>query len=311
VTGPDRTRNRVIDSRQIAAFSALVRHRRFILAAEELFLTQSAVSHAIKTLERDVGCQLFERNGRSVGLTRAGQRFLQHTEKILDEMRAARLELEEFSAAHHRNLCVGAGTLAVHYVLPTVLRDFRKRYPKCRVKLEAGKLPDLLQLLAAHKIDFAIGLAWGRAGEFVYEELFEDELLFYVAAHHPWARLRRVPRTDIAEETFVIPLKDGPTSAFVEQHFRSEKITPVNLTAPGSLEAAKQLVATGFGVGVFTRWQVRAEEKAGAIVAVPLTPKRLIRHWVAARPKGRELLPIELEFVKSCKAAFADLGRDP
>jgi DNA-binding transcriptional LysR family regulator len=300
----------VIDSRQIAAFAALVRHRRFTLAAEDLFLTQSAVSHAIKTLERDVGCRLFERTGRSVVPTRAGQRFHQHTEKILDEMRAARLELEDFSAAHHRQLCVGAGTLAVHYILPPVLREFRKKYPKCKVLIEAGKLDDLLDLMTAHKLDFAIGLASGGTGDFVYEDLFTDELLFYVAPHHPWARLRRVPRAEIAEETFVIPLKDGPTSTIVEKHLRAEKITPVHLTAPGSLEAAKQLVAAGFGVGVFTRWQVKAEAAQGAIVAVPVTAKRLVRRWVAARPKGRELLPIEQEFIKSCKEAFADLDRE-
>ena len=79
-----------LDSRQLHAFAALARRGSFTLAAKDLFLTQSAVSHAIKALEDDVGCRLLDRVGRRVLLTQAGEQFLRHTEKILREMEAAR-----------------------------------------------------------------------------------------------------------------------------------------------------------------------------------------------------------------------------
>jgi DNA-binding transcriptional LysR family regulator len=303
-------RNRIIDGRQIAAFAALVRHRRFKLAAEELFLTQSAVSHAIKSLEEDLGSRLFNRTGRKVVLTRAGERFQEHAEKILGEMRAARLELEQLSAEHHRQLCFGASTLTAHYILPPVLQEFKKKYPKCRVRLESGTMPELLEQVRAHKIDFAIGLDWTHTDDLVFQRLFEDELLFYVAGQHPWAHLRRIPRNVISEETFVVPLKEGGTSGILSRFFRSEKIAAVNSTAPGSLEAAKQLVAAGFGVGVFARWQVRAEAASGILIAVPLTTKRIVREWIVARPKGRESLPIEEEFIRRCAEAFQALSAE-
>ena len=84
-----------IDSRQLRAFAALSRTGSFTLAAKELFLSQSAVSHSMKALETDVGCRLFDRVGKKVLLTQAGEALLHHTEKILQEMAAARAGLEQ------------------------------------------------------------------------------------------------------------------------------------------------------------------------------------------------------------------------
>ncbi|MES1166607.1 MAG: LysR family transcriptional regulator [Pseudomonadota bacterium] len=87
----------ILDSRQILAFSALARRGSLTLAAKDLFLTQSAVSHAIKALEEEVGCRLVDRAGKRVLLTQAGEQFLRHTDKIMSEMEAARAELENGS----------------------------------------------------------------------------------------------------------------------------------------------------------------------------------------------------------------------
>ena len=84
-----------IDSRQLRAFVTLARTGSFTMAAKELFLSQSAVSHSMKALETDVGCRLFDRVGKKVLLTQAGETLLQHANKILNEMAAARLGLEQ------------------------------------------------------------------------------------------------------------------------------------------------------------------------------------------------------------------------
>src|ERR1051325_1253341 len=85
-----------LDTRQLRAFATLARRGSFTLAAKELHLSQSAVSHSMKALETDVGCRLFDRLGKKVLLTQAGEALLQHTEKILQEMATARAVLEEF-----------------------------------------------------------------------------------------------------------------------------------------------------------------------------------------------------------------------
>lgn len=84
----------ILDSRKLLAFATLAKVRSFTVAARELHLTQSAISHAIKALERDLDCRLFDRLGRTVSLTASGQRLLAHTDIILDEMKSAREDLK-------------------------------------------------------------------------------------------------------------------------------------------------------------------------------------------------------------------------
>ncbi len=93
----------ILDSRKLLAFATLARVGSFTLAARELHLTQSAVSHAIKSLEQELACRLFDRHGRSVSLTHAGLQLLDHAHKILAEMRDARAELTSLGkiAANH------------------------------------------------------------------------------------------------------------------------------------------------------------------------------------------------------------------
>jgi DNA-binding transcriptional LysR family regulator len=87
----------VFDTRQLLAFAAVARLGSFTRAAQELLLTQSAVSHAIKALEEQAGCRLFERSGRRVTLTQSGEQFLQHVDRIMAEMKTARRVLDELS----------------------------------------------------------------------------------------------------------------------------------------------------------------------------------------------------------------------
>ena len=89
----------ILDSRKLLAFATLARVGSFTQAAKELSLTQSAVSHAIKALEKDLGCRLFERMGRKVTITLAGNQLLQHTDVILAEMRHARADMAAFVPA--------------------------------------------------------------------------------------------------------------------------------------------------------------------------------------------------------------------
>ncbi len=87
----------ILDSRKLLAFATLARVGSFTQAAKEMNLTQSAVSHAIKALERDLGCRLFDRMGRTVTITAAGQQLLQHVDVILTEMQHARADMAAFS----------------------------------------------------------------------------------------------------------------------------------------------------------------------------------------------------------------------
>src|SRR5437762_11872801 len=116
--------NQPVDSRQLRAFVTLARAGSFTLAAKELYLSQSAVSHSMKALEQEVGCRLLDRMGKKVLLTQAGETLLHHAEKILQEMNTARSALEQLGKWGRDRLRIGTSTTACQYILPAVLREF-------------------------------------------------------------------------------------------------------------------------------------------------------------------------------------------
>jgi DNA-binding transcriptional LysR family regulator len=299
-----------LDSRQLYAFAALARRGSFTLAANDLFLTQSAVSHAIKALEDDVGCRLLDRVGRRVLLTQAGEQFLRHTEKILREMEAARTGLELLTKWGQGRLRVGASTTACQHILPTVLREFRRSYPKCEIRIEPGDHGQQLDLLRGGHIDLAIVLeppAQTRI-EFTFVPLFQDELRFIVAPLHPWAKAGCAPPESVEAETLVLYNKSSQTFRLVNEYFREEKIVLSNVIELGSMEAIKELVKIGLGAGVLAPWIARAELESGSLVSLPLGARKLRRRWGVAHLKGRRLALAEETFVGLCVSASEMLG---
>jgi DNA-binding transcriptional LysR family regulator len=254
----------------------VARRSSFTLAAKELFLTQSAVSHAMKSLEEELGCRLLDRVGKRVLLTQAGEQFLQHTEKILREMELARGGLDALTNWGHGRLRVGASTTACQYILPTVLREFKQSFPKCVIKIEPGDHADQLAL-------------------------FEDELRFVVSPMHPWAVAGHVIREDITSETLVLYNKTSYTFRMVSEYFREEKIALSNFIELGSMEAIKELVKLGLGAGVLAPWIAKAELESGALVSFPLGKRKLRRNWGVVHLKGRRLPLGEETFVGLCR----------
>src|SRR3954468_19497802 len=120
-----------LDSRQLRAFVSLARTGSFTLAARDLNLTQSAVSHSIRSLEEEVRCRLLDRIGKKVTLTQAGEQLLGHAQKILQEMETARERLGELGRWGHGRLRIGASLTACQYILPPVLREFKESFPHC------------------------------------------------------------------------------------------------------------------------------------------------------------------------------------
>ena len=298
----------VLDSRQLLAFRALARRGSFTLAAKDLCLTQSAVSHAIKALETEVGCRLVDRAGKRILLTQGGEQFLQHAEKILREMQAARTNHETLSNWEHSRLRVGASTTACQYILPTVLREFKQSFPKCIIKIEPGDHSRQMELLRGNHLDLALMLEPAGETDLTFVPLFQDELRFVVAPMHPWARAGRVTRSEVATETLVMYNQSSYTFRLVNEYFREERIALTNYIELGSMEAIKELVKIGLGVGVLAPWIARSELETGALVDFPLGRKVLRRTWGVAHLRGRRLPIGEETFIGLCRSVTENFG---
>jgi DNA-binding transcriptional LysR family regulator len=304
--------NRPLDSRQLLAFCALARCQSFTRAAKELFLTQSAISHAIKALETEVGSRLVDRAGRRVLLTQAGEQFLRHVEKILREMDTARAGLDTLSRWGHGRLRVGASTTACQYLLPTVLREFKQSFPKSSITIEPGDHAQQIELLQNNRVDLAIILEPPTRGEFEFVPLFEDELRFLTSPMHPWAQAGHMLRDSLEGETLVHYNKSSFTFRVVSEFFREERISFGHSIELGSMDAIKELAKINVGVGVLAPWIARHELETGALVDLPLGRKRLRRTWGIAHLLGRRLPLGEETFIGLCRSiteTFSNAGK--
>ncbi len=301
-------KNNVFDTRQLIAFAALARLGSFTRAAQELFLTQSAISHAIKALEEQAGCRLFERAGRRVTLTQSGEQFLRHVEKILGEMKAARRGLDELSRWGHGRLRLGASTTACQYILPTVLREFKQSFPKCVISIDPGDHARQLDLLLGSRIDLALMLEPEGVKELAFVPLFADEMRFLVAPAHPWARAGRVARDNFEEQTLILYNHTSYTFRMVKDYFRDEGLPLANVLELGSMEAIKELVKIGLGVGVLAPWVATAELASGALVSLPLGKRKLRRQWGVGHLRGRRLSLGEETFVGLCQSVTQEFS---
>src|SRR5882762_9307676 len=196
-----------LDSRQLRAFATLARTGSFTRTARELHLSQSAISHSMKALERQVRCRLLDKVGKSVMLTQAGEQLLAHADKILAEMQAARERLGELGKWGHGRLRVCTSTTACQYILPPVLRQFKESFPQCVIQIEPGDTPDALELLQKNRVDLALSLEPKGGTGFEFRPLFEDELQFMVSPSHPWAQAGRVERSEIVRQKFILYTK--------------------------------------------------------------------------------------------------------
>jgi DNA-binding transcriptional LysR family regulator len=298
-----------LDSRQLRAFASLARTASFTGTAQELHLSQSAISHSIKALEREIGCRLLNRLGKSMTLTEAGEAFLVRTERILQEMDSAREELGHLGKWGQARLRIGASTTACQYVLPAVLREFKESFPRCAISIEPGDTPEAIESLRAHRIDLAVNLEPRRDETLEFRPLFNDELQFVVSPLHAWARAGKVIRDQIARENYILYGKASYTFQMIEAYFRTEEIVLRSLLELGNMEAIKELVKLGLGISILAPWTAKKELQERSLVALPLGKRKLKRRWGVLYWRGRRLSLAEETFIGLCESVGERLGR--
>ena len=197
-------RIRPFDSRQLQAFDMLCSTGSFTVTAKRLFLTQSAVSHSMKSLEEECGSRLFRRQGKKVSLTEAGDRLLRFTRPFLVEMEKVREELDGFEKFGVGRIRLGASAQACRFLLPPMLSQFKKEHPLCRFEVKCEDTPQCLELLGLGEIDLAITLEPIRINEIEFAPCFSDELRVVVPSDHRWAEAGKVNWSEAGEESFIL-----------------------------------------------------------------------------------------------------------
>jgi len=290
----------LLDSRQLRAFTILAREGSFTQAGKELHLTQSAISHAIKALEADLGCQLFHRLGRRVLPTHHGRELLRYADMIQKQMSQARSSLGALDQNPRGHLRIGCTPSATQFILPTVLREFKDSFPLYSITVVPGETPDILADLEKGAVDVAITLKPLDTSRLNARPLFQDELLFLVSPLHRW-RSHPPKISDFTDQTFIMLSRNSLTFELVSDYFMKLGIKPRSIIELGNPAAITELVKAGVGITIGATWTNNAELETGALAAVPLVKGKIKRHWIAAWLKDKPITLVEQTFIGLCE----------
>ena len=296
------------DVHQLRIFAAVAENLSFTRAAEVLFMTQSGVSHQISRLEQSIGAKLLTRQARTVSLTSAGKVLLEHSRRVFvaldDAVSAARLASNPDSGV----LRIGASVTACQYILPEALREFRESFPEYSLRITPGDGPVVARGLLDGALDLGILVKHDRQPKLMYHELFNDELGFIVSPLHPWAQANKVNRRELSSQRMILYGRQSTTFRLVEQYFVRAGVELRDWIELGSVEAIKELVKLGLGIGVAGKWTAKNEISNRSLVWLPLPGASVRRAWCIAQPSTRELSLAEETFVGLCESATTPLS---
>jgi len=281
--------------RQLRIFESVAKHLSFSRAADELHLTQPAVSMQIKQLEDSVGLPLFEQIGKKIFLTEAGQEMFHHSRIIGQQLRDAEDALMMLKGASSGRLSIAVLSTA-KYFAPTLLASFCRRYPGVQLKLAVSNRETLLRELTDNAVDLAI---MGRPPEglpTVAEAFARNPHVIVAPADHPLAKARKIPIERLARETFLVREPGSGTRFLLERLFSEHKL-PLNAGMEmSSNETIKQAVMAGMGISLLSMYTVLVELKLGRLVVLNVAGLPIVREWCVVHRERKRLSPVAVAF---------------
>jgi DNA-binding transcriptional LysR family regulator/anti-sigma regulatory factor (Ser/Thr protein kinase) len=289
-----------LDNFRLVVFRAVAEQRSFRKAAEELYLTQPAVSFQIKALEEDIGVQLFDRTGAQIALTEAGKVLLGYSRQANALFLQAEHEIAALSGDHAGILAIGASTTIAQYLLPRILGEFLRSHPRIHPTMISGNTEQIVEAVKNQKI--ALGLIEGpaRSRDIKSEPFLEDELVLIVSAAHEWAELESIPCSEIAAAPLLMRERGSGSRQVVEMELKRQGIKMNSLRIVmelDSTEAIKSAVEAGLGVGFVSRWAIAKDLRLGAhFKIVEVAGLRIQRDFCVAYASGVEPQGVANEF---------------
>jgi DNA-binding transcriptional LysR family regulator len=247
----------MLNVHQLNVFVIAAETLNFTQTAKRLHLTQSSVSQHIKSLEGQLGVELFERKGRSLEITDAGNVLLPMAREIVEGSIRVAEQMELLKDEIHGHLIVGCNTAPGKYILPTMLAKFHDRYPLVRISCQVMPIKQVRESLAEGDIHFTLtNVADASQDTGEYQLYLEEPILLIAPLHHPWAERGMIEPSELYEEQFIMREKDSGTYQNVSRSLLEIGIDIEKLDCfmeMGTSEALALAVEQGLGVGFVSK----------------------------------------------------------
>lgn len=276
--------------RQLRVFVAAARHLNFGRAAAELHLTPPAVSMQIRELEQQVGLPLFERQGKSVGLTMTGEYLVVYARRVLATLKDAEDAVARLRGLEGGRLTVGMVSAAKYFV-PHMLARFREEHPHIEVRLQLGNSQQLIEQLHRNDIDLAIMDRTPRDLPTRAEPFAAHPLGVVCPPDHPLARGEPKPARQLENFGFIIREAGSGTRTALEDYLREHRVAPRVDMELASNETIKQAVMSGMGISFLSLHSIGLELTAGLIAVPEIEGLPVVRRWQVVNTASKVLSP--------------------
>jgi len=287
----------------VRTLQAIARSGGFSRAGEILHLSQPAISHHVRHLERVLGVPLLVRRGRRASPTEAGAVLLEHAGrafKVLDEAREAIQRLRGRVAGR---VTVGTGATASIYLLPALLRRLRARHPDLELVVVTGNAGEIASAVSRGELDVGVvTLPIAVSRGLLVSPFYVDRLVAIAPPDRRWRRRAPMTAAELAREPVILYERGGTIRRVVDDWFRRGRATPRVAMELGNAEATKKLVGAGLGLSVVSEIAVKADARAGALNLIPLRPA-LHRRIGIVRRRERLPRPALLAFMTALESA--------
>ena len=258
-----------MELRQLNTFRMVANVQSFSRAATALNYVQSSITAQIQALEEELGARLFDRLGKRIALTEAGQRLLHYTEKILELVEEARNAVKDEDEEVTGSVTISATESLCTYMLPAILQQFRKLYPQARVIFRPLILPDVRGSVSDGSVDIAFFIDEAMpSNSLIVENLLNEPVLLLASPDHPLASFPSLQSSQLQDELFLLTERGYGYRNLFEHALHKAGIDTVNQLEFSSVEAIKQCAMVGMGIAFLPRITVTTELAQERLVAL-------------------------------------------
>ncbi len=281
--------------RQLKVFESVARHLSYSRAADELHLTQPAVSMQIKQLEDNISLPLFEQLGKRIYLTEAGRELYQYSRAISQQLADMEVALEELKGMERGKLNISVVTTA-NYFAPHLLAKFCQRYRGVTVSLNVSNRETVLKQLSDNLIDLAIMGQPPEDLDIDSESFMENPLVVIAPPGHLLCKERKIPVKRLEKEIFLVREPGSGTRSAMERFFAEHHIKINKGMETDTTEAIKQAVQAGMGLGIMSQHTAELELEMGRLKILDVQGFPIIRYWHVVNRKNKRLSAVANAF---------------
>lgn len=295
-----------MDIQALTAFIAVAELQSFSLAAEQLYLTQPAISKRIKGLEEQLNSPLFDRHNRSLSLTNTGHSLLPKAREIVQLVSDTQLSMRNMNHQVEGRLKLGTSHHIGLHRLPPYLKSFVSQFPQAELNLSFMNSESAYQAIAKRQVELALTTLEASSNNnlpegIISEPLWQDEMVFACAVDHPLNKLDEVRLKDLSEYPAILPEADTFTFKLLAEKFKQQNLT-LNTPMPTNyLETIKMLVSVGLGWSLLPKSMLENAEESG-LVALKIDQVKLTRPLGLLYLQGRTLSNAAKAFIALIKA---------